>query len=114
MKKYLVALVAVCLLSSGCAWWKNYGKNALLSCGEDAMQQEVANLTPAVLAILSSGSPNWASQLKGLESAGMAAVLCTVQKVATSVGLPGTAMNLKTKKLVTSRAKVYLKAKKSQ
>lgn len=73
-------LAAALLSLPGCAWVKKVAVNAE-ACAGPAVQKEVENLLPAVLAILASGSADWQAQLQALESVGLQALLCTVQSV---------------------------------
>jgi hypothetical protein len=72
-------LVLLASLSiAGCATIKPIAVDAG-SCAAPAVQAEVANLLPAVTAILVGGAPNWQAQLTALESVGVQLVVCAVE-----------------------------------
>jgi hypothetical protein len=67
---------------TGCA--TGQGKNILVdikTCGTPAVLQEIANLTPAITAILSGGAADWQAQLSALEAVGVPAVICAVEAI---------------------------------
>jgi len=108
-----LALSVGAVSMSGCAGASNaiktVGQDAF-DCGTDAVKAEVANLLPAVTAILSGQSVDWAAQLNALESLGEEALACTIKKVVTDLAsAPPTAGESRFRE--ADRAKTYVQVK---
>lgn len=74
------SVITAVLLNQGCIKLKQVGID-LGICASGAIPQEVANLEPAVAAIIEGNAPNWSQQLQALESVGVGAVVCAVDKI---------------------------------
>lgn len=78
----LLAFLPVAVTAS-CAWFTSTAKKAgavLIDCGEKALAEEVTNLLPAVVAILTGNAADWSAQLMALEWVGEHAVACAVKE----------------------------------
>lgn len=113
MRPIILALAVVFTLTSiGCckpgttSKWCTV-KQVAVDCGAPAIQQAVADLLPAVQAILTSGSPDWEAQLTALEAVGVSVVICAVEKAVSLISGSGASLS----SMARARGKLYLKHK---
>jgi len=95
--------IGIATLSASCAAMQRAGDH-IVDCGKDAVKQEAINLLPAVVAILSGNSVDWADQLNALKGVSADALVCAVHAVATELKASPTPSP------AVGRAKMYLKS----
>lgn len=78
MRRLVLALILFAI--AGCATVKAAG-TGVIDCGRQALQAEVAAVSPDVQAILAGGSVDWQQQLDRLKDRALDALACAVAKV---------------------------------
>lgn len=81
---FLPIFVLVLGAITACATLKSAGKAvaaAVIDCGREALQAQVADVAPDVVKILAGGSLDWAAELDDLKDRGVEALACAVAKV---------------------------------
>lgn len=79
----VVVVLAMTALSGCAAFWRQpvalqRAEASALQCGLEAVQQEMASLSPSVLDALAGDSPDWRAQLQHLKVTGANALVCAV------------------------------------
>lgn len=103
----LIPFIALASLLTGCAAVKKVIVDAGV-CASPAVVAEVANLLPAVTAILTGGAADWQAQLAALETVGVQFVVCAVEQAIHDLAArQGPAINTD-RGLAIARGRLYL------
>jgi uncharacterized membrane protein YqaE (UPF0057 family) len=107
---YLISLSSCCYFKGTCKA-QDIGQ-ALIDCTTQSLSQEMIDIMPAVIAVLESGSPDWAEQLAALEKNGEDAIICVVSKLVAQIKNPppGSALP-EHSAVILSRGEQYLAKK---